>query len=438
MSLRWKFALAMAAIAAITAVAFGATSYRSTRDRLYAEIDRSLLSIDGRRVGLEGVIVRGPLSGYDAQIVLLDGTITGSTFSSPIPVPDADVALLGRRGTSRFSTVDTADGSYRIRTIGVPRGAVQVGRSLDETDRILASLRVRTLLITGLISSAAIALGLWISGRATASLRRLTAAAEHVESTGRLDVAVGEEGGDEVGRLGVAFDRMLAALARSKDDQRRLVQDAGHELRTPLTSLRTNLDTLRRYPDLSDDDRRAIVDDLHAETQELASLVDEVMTVATGGARDEPAMSFDLLDVVREQAERYERRTNRTFRIDGSSNVVTAQRTGVQRAVSCLLENATKFDTSGGTIVIAVADDAVTVLDRGTGIPDDDVDKVFDRFHRADVARTMPGSGLGLSIVREVARSHGGEAFASNRPGGGAAVGFRLGRLPPPTGVSPG
>jgi two-component system sensor histidine kinase MprB len=84
-----------------------------------------------------------------------------------------------------------------------------------------------------------------------------------------------------------------------------------------------------------------------------------------------------------------------------------------------------------------VADDAVTVLDRGTGIPDDDVDKVFDRFHRADVARTMPGSGLGLSIVREVARNHGGEAFASNRPGGGAAVGFRLGRLPPPTGVSP-
>lgn len=433
MSLRWKFALALAVTAAVAAVAFGTTSYRSTRDRLYAEIDRSLLSIDGRQVGQQGVPDRGPLGGFAAQIVLPDGTVSASTFPSPIPVSDADAALLGQRGDSRFSTVDTTDGSYRIRTIGVPRGAVQVGRSLDETERILASLRARTLLIAGLISAGAIVAGLWISGRATASLRRLTAAAEHVESTGRLDVAVGEAGGDEVGRLGVAFDRMLAALERSKDDQRRLVQDAGHELRTPLTSLRTNLDMLRRYPDLSDDDRRAIVDDLHAETQELASLVEEVVTVASGGGHDEPAASFDLLDVAQEQAERYERRSNRPVHVDGSSSMVTAQRSGVQRAISCLLENATKFDTSGGTIVVTVGDDTVTVLDNGAGIADDDLDKVFDRFHRSDAARTMPGSGLGLSIVREVAQRHGGDAFAANRPEGGAAVGFRVGRLPPPT-----
>ena len=432
MSLRWKFALAMAAIAAITAVAFGTANYRSTRDRLYAEIDRSLLTIDGRLVGQQDVPARGPLAGFDAQVVSLDGTVTGSTFSIPIPVSDADRALLGRRGTSRFSTVDTVDGSYRLRTIGVQRGAVQVGRSLDETERILASLRARFRLSAALIPAAAIALGLWISGRATASLRRLTEAAEHVESTGRLDVAVGEQGGDEVGRLGVAFDRMLVALARSKDEQRRLVQDAGHELRTPLTSLRTNLDTLRRYPDLSESDRRAIVDDLHAETRELTSLVDEVVTVATGGARDEPATSFDLLDVAKEQVTRHERRTGRPVRLEGSSSPVTAQRSGVQRAISCLLENAAKFDSSDEAIVVTVADGAVTVLDRGSGIPDEDLDKVFDRFHRSDAARTMPGSGLGLAIVREVATSHGGDAFASNRPDGGAAVGFRLGRLPPP------
>ena len=433
MSLRWKFALALAAIVAVTAVAFGTVSYRSTRDQLYDEIDRSLLSIDGRLIGQQGVPDRGPLVGFDAQIVLLDGSITGTTFPSPIPVSDADMALLGDRGASTFSTVETDDGIYRVRTIGVPRGAVQIGRSLDETERILANLRARTLLIAGLVSAAATALGLWISGRATASLRRLTAAAEHVESTGRLDVAVGEEGGDEVGRLGVAFDRMLAALARSKDEQRRLVQDAGHELRTPLTSLRTNLDTLRRYPGLSDADRSTIVDDLHAETRELTALVDEVVAVATGGSRDEPATSFDLLDVAAEQAERYARRTGRPVEVDGTSSVVTAQRSGVQRAISCLLENATKFDTSGGTIDVTVGDDTVTVLDRGTGIPEGDLGRVFDRFHRADAARTMPGSGLGLSIVREVASQHGGDAFASNRPDGGAAVGFRLGRLPPPT-----
>jgi two-component system sensor histidine kinase MprB len=379
---------------------------------LLAEDDRAVRESLVRALTLEGHQVAAVTNGAQAlehlraqpvEIVLLDVSmpvIDGLTACRVLRAEGNDVPILmltARTETSdrvagldagagRFSTVDTVEGSFRVRTIGVPRGAVQVGRSLDETERILAGLRARTLVIAGLISAAAIALGLWISGRATASLRRLTAAAEHVGSTGRLDVAVGEAGGDEVGRLGVAFDRMLAALARSKDEQRRLVQDAGHELRTPLTSLRTNLDTLRRYPDLSDEDRRAIVDDLHAETQELTSLVDEVVTVATGGAHDEPATSFDLVDVAREQADRYARRTGRPVRFDGSSSVVTAQRSGVQRAISCLLENATKFDTSDETIVVTVGDDAVTVMDRGTGIPDDDLDKVFDRFHRADAA----------------------------------------------------
>ena len=434
MSLRWKFALAMAAIAAVTAVVFGTASYRSTRDQLYAEVDRSLVAVDARRVDIGDVPNRGPLAGFDAQVLGPNGTVRATTFDTEIPVTDEDLALIGERG-SRFATVETADGTYRVRTIGSPRGAFQIGRSLEETERILSSLRTRTLLIAALVSGIAIAVGLWISGRVTASLRRLTAAAEHVEATGRLDVEVGDDGTDEVGRLGVAFDRMLAALARSKDEQRRLVQDAGHELRTPLTSLRTNLDALRRYPDISETDRDAIIADLHAETRELSLLVDEVVAVASGGASDEPATTFDLMIVVSELTERFERRTGRSFEIDGVADSVTAQRSGVQRAISCLLENATKFDTTDRPITVTVRDATVIVLDHGVGIPDDDLAKVFDRFHRSDEARTLPGSGLGLSIVREVAERHGGAAFASNRASGGAAVGFRLGRLPPPTEV---
>jgi two-component system sensor histidine kinase MprB len=431
MSLRWKIALAMAVLAGVTAIAFGAASYRSTQDRLLDEIDRSLVAVGDRRVTRDPLPARGPLLGFDAQVLGPDGAVRETTFSVALPVTEADLELVGRR-RSRFSTVGTDDGSYRVRTIGLPGGAVQIGRSLDETNRILASLRARTMLIAALVTAVAIAVGLWISGRVTASLRRLTEAAEHVETTGRLDVEVGEDGDDEVGRLGVAFDRMLAALARSKDDQRRLVQDAGHELRTPLTSLRTNIDALRRYPGMSDADRTAIVADLHAETQELSDLVDEVVAVATGGAADEPPSSFDLASLVQELAVRFERRSNRPFLVESTSSPVVAQRSGVHRAVSCLLENAAKFDSSGGPIEVTVGGGEVVVMDRGIGIADEDLPRVFDRFHRSDEARALPGSGLGLSIVREVADRHGGEVFASNRPGGGAAVGFRLGQLPPP------
>ena len=302
-----------------------------------------------------------------------------------------------------------------------------MARSLDETDRVLNGLRARTMLVAALVALAAIVAGLWIAGRMTASLRRLTAAAEHVGTTGRLDAAVGDTGTDEVGRLTAAFDRMLAALARSKDEQQRLVQDAGHELRTPLTSVRTNIDTLRRYPTMPDRDRDAILADLHAETEELTDLVNEIVAVATGDKADEPAEPFDLADVVTDVAARYGRRTGRTISVTAEVTPVVAQRGAMHRALSCLLDNAMKFDATGGPIEVTLRGRTVEVADRGSGIPDAELPLVFERFHRADAARTLPGSGLGLSIVREIARRHGGEAHARNRDGGGAVVGFSIG-----------
>jgi two-component system sensor histidine kinase MprB len=295
------------------------------------------------------------------------------------------------------------------------------------------------LLLTVLVAAAATAAGLWIASRVTASLRRLTDAAEHVEQTGRLDVEVGERGDDEVGRLGGAFDRMLAALRRSREEQHRLVQDAGHELRTPLTSLRTNIDTLQRFPGLDADGRKSIIADLDAETEELTDLVNEIVAVASGLMSNEPAELFDLAELTTDVAARYERRTGREIVVTATSGSVIAQRAAVQRAISCLLDNARKFDESGGPIEVCIEisggvsdpgqmgiEATVTVADRGVGIPPQDVDLVFERFHRSDEARAMPGSGLGLSIVNEVAVRHGGEAFARSRIGGGAEVGFRL------------
>jgi two-component system sensor histidine kinase MprB len=347
-SLRWKVAIALAALVVLATVAIGAVSYRSTRDRLLAEIDRSLVEFDrvvaDGRLGRDPLPRRGPLLGLDAQVVTSDGTVVESTFPVQIPVTDADLRVAGSPGVSRVATVATDDGSYRVRTIGFARGAVQVGRPLDEVDRVLRGLRVRIVLWSVVVGGVAVGVGVLIANRVTASLRRLTDAAEHVETTGRLDVAVGERGDDEVGRLGVAFDRMLAALARSKDDQRRLVQDAGHELRTPLTSMRTNLDSLVRYPEMGDVDRDAIVADLHAEVAELTDLVNEIVAVASGEASDEPFVELDLADLVADTAARFERRFDRTIEVESAPTVVIAQRAAVQRAVSCLLDNACKSD----------------------------------------------------------------------------------------------
>ncbi len=183
---------------------------------------------------------------------------------------------------------------------------------------------------------------------------------------------------------------------------------------------------LRRHPDLSQPEREAVLADLHAEAEELTGLVNEVVALAVGELADEPKEQLDLTELARDLSGRYERRTGRRIIVVGEPTPVVAQRAAVQRALSCLLDNARKFDPGDGPIEVTVGDDGIAVADRGPGIPEAELALVFDRFHRSDEARSMPGSGLGLSIVRDVAERHGGGVFARNRAGGGAVVGFRL------------
>ena len=466
MSLRWKLALAMMVVSTLATAAFGLASYRSTEERLMAEVDRSLIDLEPtmiqRSAGGAALSSDDGLERFSAQVVALDGNVLQSTFPEPLPVtgyvaslerpaggspPQLDVVIEGGavRRSSSFSTVDTSAGEFRVRTTHYPNGAITVGRPLDETQRVLSGVRRRTILLLALVAAVAAAIGVLLADRITAPLRRLTAAADDVAESGRpqrgvaLVTAAGRAGDggtprDEVRRLNTGFGRMLRALARSQEEQERLVQDAGHELRTPLTSLRTNLDTLARYPDITPDQRTAIVDDLQAEVAELSELVDEIVAVAGGGltgeAANEQPSEFDLTELAAVVAERYARRTGREVTVSGEPLTVVAERTGVQRALSCLIDNARKFDQSGAPIEVVVTRTGefadVRVRDHGAGIADSELDLVFDRFHRAPEARTLPGSGLGLAIVRAVAERHGGTAHAANHSDGGAVVGFTL------------
>jgi two-component system sensor histidine kinase MprB len=226
---------------------------------------------------------------------------------------------------------------------------------------------------------------------------------------------------------------MLASLAESRRRQQRLVEDAGHELRTPLTSLRTNLDVLRRHPDLDVETRAQVLDDLDRDTTELAGLVEEVVAVAADRHDDGPPQTVMLGPLVERVGARMARRTGRQVIVSTDDSVVVARPAALERAVANLVDNAGKFSPDDTPVEVRVVDGAVTVADRGPGIPTGELESVFDRFHRTAEARGLPGSGLGLAIVAAVAADGGGSAVARNREGGGAEVTLALPAVPPGT-----
>jgi two-component system sensor histidine kinase MprB len=441
MSLRTRLVAALLLLATAATVAVGLYSYRATGNRLRVEIDRSigdrLRELAGRDGEIRQMALRnrggGPASlGGPSDLVVLQvigRSGTPAQASGPaLPVGDAELAVA--EGESELARREvTVDGErYRVWTVPLAggRGAVQAARSLAENDRLLDSLRNRIVLAVVAVAVAAALVGWLIARQVTRRLVRLTATAEEVAATGRLDVPVPVQGQDEAGRLGTAFNEMLTALARSKDDQQRLVQDAGHELRTPLTSLRTNIAVLRRYEHLEPAARTRLLDDLDGETRELSELVNELVELATDVRDDELEETVALGELAERVAARARRRTGRTIAVLADRSTVVARPQALDRAVSNLLDNAAKFDEAGGPIEVDVREGRVSVRDRGPGIDPLDLPHLFERFYRALAARSRPGSGLGLAIVEDVVRDQGGAVFAANRPGGGAEIGFTL------------
>ncbi|NGO73455.1 sensor histidine kinase, partial [Streptomyces boncukensis] len=330
-----------------------------------------------------------------------------------LPVGDGDrsSARSRRPGLKKQRQVEIGGEKYWVATValGKGRGAVQVSQPFSHVEELLRELRQRTVLFMAAAVAVSGVAGWWLAGLVTRRLVRLTRIAESVTAAGRPDALVPDAGQDEVGRLGRAFNGMLARLARAREAQQRLAQDAGHELRTPLTSLRTNISLLHRFEELPPGAREGLIADLDSEARELTELVDELVELAAGQRDDEPKVEVELGSVAETAAARARRRTGREITVTADGTVVRGRPTELQRALSNLVENAAKFDRDGAEpIEIVVRDARVEVRDRGPGIAEKDLAHVFDRFYRAAGARNLPGSGLGLAIVQEVAAAHGG------------------------------
>ena len=383
------------------------TTYFVMRHELYSQVDAELAQHAQDPRG----IFRGfsPYSGDYVALVSAAGEETGD----PIPLDSRIRAVANGNAKSfwRNTSAQTFDGStilLREVVVALPGGAAVIARDIDYIAHDLSRLRLILLLVSlGGVAVAALA-GALVSRATLAPVRRLTAAAEHVAQTGDPSERVPEGARGELGRLGSSFNTMLAALEESLETQRRFVADAAHELRTPLTSLQTNIDVLRHESELEPEARRRLLADLHRESQEMRTLIGSLLELARG---DDPRLEhhplqFDaLVDGAVERARA--RFPAITWTEELEPTVVTGSRDRLERAVWNLLENAGKWSGNGFAVEVTLADGELRVRDHGPGIAPEDRPLVFERFYRSAAARAMPGSGLGLSIVREVAEAHG-------------------------------
>ncbi|MGA8218388.1 MAG: HAMP domain-containing sensor histidine kinase [Solirubrobacterales bacterium] len=368
-----------------------------------------------------------------AQLIGPNGSaVTDIGSRLQIPISSADRTLATRGGDPSLHDVNVHGTSLRVLTQPLPMGgAIQVARSLEETNHTLNTL----IIILAAVSAGGIALaaglGPFVARAALAPAGEVSDAAEEVARTHDLTHRIEVRGDDELGRLAASFNEMMAALEVSEAAQRRLVADASHELRTPLATLRTNIETLGRAEQLDPAERKRLVADLTQELEEMTELVGDVVELARAPGQDAVARQDVALDeLTRDAIERAQRRARELhFEQDLHPALVHADAQRLGRAISNMLDNACKWSPADGKIEVAVRNGCVTVRDHGPGFPAGDLDKVFDRFWRADDARGKPGSGLGLAIVQRVAEEHDGTARASNAEDGGAVVSLELPQL---------
>jgi len=448
-TLRWRIALILAAVALAVGAFAAIASYLRTESQLRSGIDDTLTSAaaavnasgpdQAGRFGRGGRDGDGP--GNDsgcpvagafetasaAQLVSPTGAVTPCITGGPtLPVEGDDRS--SAPGAVDLRTVDIDGQSYRL--LSTPwhgGGTLQIARSLSESDGVLSRLRFQLAAVVGIATAAAAGLGWAVATRLVRPIVRLRDATHRIATTHDLSTPIDVEGPGEVGSLASSFSTMVAEVGRSQEAQRRLVSDASHEMRTPLTSLRSNVELLRQIELLPEVERREVIGDVLDDVDELSSLLGELVELASDLAAAEPEEPVRVGDLARTVAARTQRRTDRAVTVVDSSAVeVRARPRQLERAISNLVDNAVKYSERATPIDIVVDATTVTVADRGRGIRSDDIARIFDRFYRAVDVRTESGSGLGLSIVDEIVRSHGGSVFARNRDGGGAEVGFTL------------
>ena len=496
-SLRTRLTLWYGALLALTLLAFSALLYFTLQQSLSSSMDQRLvLRADQLRRQVGPSIANLGLQPEDVAPSQLESTLgefvepgiyvqllspKGAVLAAPpnlvggeLPVPPSSrQAIAEDRPIYVNVPVGSGDANVRLLTEPIHQtgtnevvGAVQVAESLTPFENTMAAV-ARLLLTAGALALALAVIVGWLLTRAALSpVARITETARHIAATGdyrrRLHVTPPRFGhGDELFFLAATFNDMIARLEHVLESQRRLLADTSHELRNPITIIRGNLALLRRtgVPEAT---RAEAVVEAEEEAARMGRLVGDLLLLARADAGEPSSLqheSVDLAEVVGEVVEQARPRADVrqvTFETHGRC-VVLGDRDRLKQLIANLVENAIRYTPKTGRIDVTISGSGVqqpgaavrsrnargtsastdmailTVADSGIGISPADLPHVFERFYRADKARSRAhgGTGLGLSIAQYIAQAHGGSIQAASEGANrGSTFSVRLPLMP--------
>ena len=464
-SFRFQLASRFTAAMALALAAVMTLGWLALRETLDRELNASILNVASIQAGAVTDDPTGEMHFHEweltpeeaasvrelnrwAQIWSEDGESLLRTQYLTRDLP-LDTAALETAAEGQLAWTGKTFGGMEIRSVYYPLGrlgeshtrhVLQVAAPLTARNETLETAALGLALIGLLVAGGTFAGSWWLAGRAVAPVRDITEQAEEIgaRTLGRRITAHAET--REYRQLVEVLNTMLDRLDAAFEAQRRFTADASHELRSPLTALRGEVELALRK-ERSPEEYRRVLESALEETERLSALAEDLLTLARADAGViEPRRRHVELGAPVERAVDRLRPRAESKRID----LVLEGERGIsgywdpdllEQLAGNLVENAVKYTTPGGHVRVELkARDrqaVVEVADTGPGIREEDRERLFERFYRADAARAdTGGTGLGLSIVRAIAVAHGGDASAENREEGGARFRVRLPREP--------
>ena len=370
--------------------------------------------------------------------VLYDTRETGSAVGEYALYAEIVQALLGNDAF----TCSYQGGAFRSRASSPVLyqnqiiGSVYAYEYDTEQAALLQGLQENLLRLSAVIAVMVLVLSMVLSRALTRKIGRLLTAIRQVRE-GAYSHRAEIPGRDEIAQIGQEFNSLTDRLQKTENARRRFVSDASHELKTPLAAIRLLTDSILQTEDIDAATTREFVADIGQEAERLSRITEDLLrlTRLDSGVLD-PPVRVDALPVL-EQVMRMmtlvaqERKAELTYDAAGECTVL-ATRDEIHQVIYNLTDNAVKYSGTGGIVQVSLRREGdwvvLKVADNGPGIPEEDINRVFERFYRVDKGRSrkMGGTGLGLAIVKNAVLLHGGTIRVSNLPEGGLKFEFTL------------